>query len=229
MSIKLLALPVLTMIVSATVSIAPAKAEPPQEGNARWHFQPTLYRLEQPRMPHSYEPAPIPISNVHEGSVPKGSSLLGIDPVPQVATSAPRVAPLVQATMKPSPGFTQLVVPQKNQAFNQAFGKPVTPVTATLPKTATPLALPTPSKPAHALPKIASAPSASHDLHGTLLTPQKHRSLTPVVAHALPLKHIETYGGEGYAPGFLPAHEGSGMSSTTAVSGVLISKNHKGR
>jgi len=217
MNIKLAALPILTIVASATVSLQSAQASEP--GGARWHFAPNIYKVEQPNMPRDYDAAP-------GASVPASvpNNLLGVTPDMLVRKSVPQIAPMVTAKIKPTATFTKAV--PMNTPFNQSFGNPISPPqVAALPKTAAPLALPAQAK------KLASAniPAkpivASRNVNAHLIP--KH-SVGASAGPALALKKVESYGNVGYIPGFTTTSTGSSASVSTNVAGTLLNK-HSGR
>lgn len=201
-------LSVMSLIAIAGFSLPAANA---QEGGGapsqRWHFAPNVYAVEQPTGPKhhyaSYSPA---TRTVTTGSVPKGSSFLGINP----AILKPRMpAPI------PQPIVTAQVVPAH---FDNAFGKPMTASPTALPLTANPAAAM--AQPKAAAPRV-SHPSRSHaqSVNGRLRTPVQPRALS-----ASP-RAIASYGqGNGYTPGYNTPSAGSGYSTSTAVSASLRHK-----
>jgi hypothetical protein len=162
------------------------------------------------------------------------SNILGLDPRltarPQIMTPPPVLA---HNTVMPAMTSTKAVPITK--PFQASFGKPVSPpVMANLPKIAAPLAIPQQvAKPAiaKALP-VKPSTGANKNVHGTLLTKQPKRTVTPSRANAIALgtPKIDSYGKNvGYTPGaYLPTASGSGNSARADVYGRLL-KTHMGR
>lgn len=169
------------------------------EGGMRWKFAPHTYKLETPTGPGAgHYSGPVPTA--HHGSVPKGSSFLGIDPgmlQPRPRAQAPVVQPMVAARPLPQP------------SFNNAFGKPMAP--AALPATAMSLPM---SKP-------AVAQRSTSNLSGRV---RPRRAAGPSIARAHSMPVAQSYG-SGYQPGnTAPTSGGWGGSASTAVSGVVKRK-----
>jgi hypothetical protein len=232
MNTQLKLLPILTAVTLAAFSLEPVKAQ-----NARFSYEPNVWRAAAPRKKEEFAPV-APPHNVKDGSVPH-NDMLGLDD-PRLASHPAITPPLVpiqriHLAAKPATTSTKAVPLPMNSPFQANFGKPITPpVMANLPKPATPLALPQDvAKPATAkgLPAKSSYRS-SKDLHGTLLTPQK-RTVVPSRASALALNpKVDSYGKNvGYTPGaYLPsANSGSGMRTSADVHGTVIPKTRMGR
>src|SRR4029434_4720188 len=120
MKIKLTALAITTLVTAAFASIQPASA---QGGGARFKFAPQTYRMEEAPKPKGYGLGQA--HNVKSGSVPTGTSFLGLDPnmlKPAVKPVAPQPQMQVAATPSFTPVTPQIAVPKAN--FNSAFGKP---------------------------------------------------------------------------------------------------------
>jgi hypothetical protein len=218
MNIKLAALPILTIVVSSTISLQSAHAGEPM--SARFHFPANYYKMETNHLPQDNGYAPVPSA---PASVPH--DLLGIPQAMLQKAAVPQIAPMVQAKLKPST-FTQAV--PINQPYKQTFGNPISPPqVAALPKTATPLALPALAK------KLANAnvPArhivASRNVSANLLKPKRGLGSSAGPAMALG-KKVESYGNVGYIPGFTTTSTGSSSSVSTNVAGTLL-KQHSGR
>jgi len=231
MNTKLNFLTALTVLGLTAVSLQPAYADHNGKG-ARWSFDPQMIKPNGPSLPEDFTPAPLP-HTVQDGVVPKGSSLLGLTPGmmtrPQIMTPPPQLA---HNTVMPAMTSTKAVpIPKLNKPFQAYFGKPISPPeVATLPKAAVPLAIPQVAKPAIAKALPAKSFGANRNVHGTLLTKQPKRSVTPSRAIANALPKVDGYGKNvGYTPGaFLPMGSGSGMNTRTDVRGTVL-KTHMGR
>jgi hypothetical protein len=214
---------------SSTVQAAYAGDRP----GARFTFAPTVYKLEEARLPAGYG-APAPSNHsVSHGSMPSGRSMLGIDPTMLAARPAPRpaprVAPIATTNVAASPSWTNLV-PNLNPfapvANKGQFGSPlnVPPVVASLPPQA-----------AKAQPKSIAPASSNTNLSGKI---NPRRSSTAVAARlakparALAARQgapIQSYGNNfGYTAGST-APTGSGASTTVHgdVYGRVLFKSTK--
>ena len=215
----------LSILAAAATGVVNAqRVSAQQETGARYKFAPTVYKIEQPRIPSNVEGP----HAVTQGAMPHSSNFLGVDP--GMLTPPPRP----QVVAKPVPATQvshKLFVP--NTAFKPDFGKPVQPLQAgepvkmqTLPpgagspisqKAAPPTALKAAApvqQPKH------SAPRHNHQIavHGNLKTPTHSHgeSATPMAA---------SYS-QGYVPGgLLPAQSGVGMKTRADVSGKVIPKH----
>lgn len=231
-----------TTILSTIAIIAAASAATPafagdgggmQRPGARFSFAPSIYKIEEPRMPQGYGQPAQSISNhsVRHGVTPKGSSILGIDPSMLAARPAPRgprVAPIAQQQVSGMPSWTA-IVPQLNPfatpvANKGQFGKPITfeaPVVAALPPQA--------SKPLAAKP---IAPATSTNLSGTIKPRRSTEAVSgrlakrPAGLRAKPGSGIQSYGNQFYASGST-APTGIGQTAHTSVSAVLYKSTNK--
>jgi hypothetical protein len=216
MNIKLAALPILTIVVSTTISLQSANADPM---SARFKYPVNYYKVETNHLPQDNSYAPVPSG---PASVPHNSSFLAPQELLQSKAAVPQIAPMVTARVKPTASFTQAV--PLNSPFKQSFGNPISPPqqVAALPKAATPLALPAQAK------KLASAsvPAkpivASRNVSGHILN--KHPQTGSSAGPALALKKVESYGNVGYIPGFTPTSTGSSASVSTTVAGTIIGR-----
>ena len=201
----------LSVAALVTVDAQQANAQAKERG-ARWSFAPNVYRVEQPRLPQGYG-AP----SVQQGSMPRSSSFLGLEP--GMLNRPP--APVPQVAARPAmPQVTgRAFVP--TTAFNPSFGQPVQPMSAGAPiqMAQLPPAVGPGTSTAPAVRQAAPAhrPVArSHNAHvsGKLLTPHKHvgQSASPAVA---------SYS-TGYMPGGSLPSSSSGNSVRTAVNGRIL-------
>lgn len=228
-----------TTILSTIAIIAASSAATPafagdgggmQRPGARFSFAPSVYKIEEPRMPQGYGQPQHAISNhsVRHGVTPKGSSILGIDPSMLAArpapTRGPRVAPIAQQQVSGIPSWTAMV-PQLNPfatpvANKGQFGAPLqAPVVAALPPQA--------SKPPAVKP---TAPATSNSLTGKI-NPRRNTSAVsgrlakrPTGLRAKPGSAIQTYGDKFFASGST-APTSSGFSSEANVSGRVLFKS----
>jgi hypothetical protein len=204
-------LSVMSLFAVANIALPAAQAQEASAPSQRWHFAPNVYRVEQPTMPKNYASYSPATRTVTTGSVPKGSSFLGINPAilkPRPVAPAPMPQPVVTAQLRPA-------------TFNNSFGKPIAAAPTELPLTAAPAgALPQPKAAAPA--RIAHAPvhHASWDGRATLRKPHVPSSQ---MASSQP---IATYGqGHGYEVGVnTPSASGGSYGASTQVSGVLRTK-----
>jgi hypothetical protein len=164
--------------------------------------------------------------SVQNGSVPRSTNFLGVDPqmLSKPKPEPVAVAPVTQTHVVVRPTYTQAV--PLNNPFKESFGKPVglsAPIAA-LPPVAAPKSLPNSSAEKAVSAKLKHANNniaASKNVNGRLLH-AKHavgRS-----AEQLALKNIDSYGKNfGYVPGpYLPTKVGSGLSTRTAVQGTIL-------
>lgn len=219
--------------IAAASSLFSLQAANAQEGarpGARFSYAPNTWRIEQPRTPSGYGSGPQ--GSVRHGSMPRtGSNFLGLtpqaltrpQPQPQLA-AVPRLAPIAQQSVNAQPSFTNLIPQLKTPpAFQAQFGNPLNP----------PVVAQAPA-PMQALPQTPL--SNNQAVSGKLRKPARSNATTAVSGVLRPRRQppaqiakaappIESYGkGVGYVPGaYLPM--GSGMSSTTSVSGVI--KTHR--
>ena len=204
-------LSLLSVAALVTVDAQEANAQA-KDRSARWSFAPSVYRVEQPRLPQGYG-AP----SVQTGAMPRNSSFLGLEPG---MLNRP-AAPVPQVAARPAmPQVTgRAFVP--TTAFNPSFGQPVQPMSAGAPiqMAQLPPAVGPGTSTAPAVRQAAPAhrPVArSHNarVSGKLLTPHKHvgQSASPAVA---------SYS-TGYMPGGSLPSSSSGNSVRTAVNGRII-------
>jgi hypothetical protein len=228
MNVRVAALSI-TLVASASMSFCPAFAGP-QEGGMRWKFAPNIYKLEQPRIPQEdYSMGGKPVRPAMEGKVPHGPSFLGVDP--QFLRPAPVQRPATTSTQAAlrHPSVAPISI---NSPFRPNFGAPSAPPLAALPKMlpsfGTPSALPQTSANANKsvagklMPRKSQPVLAAHRSVAGRLLPRKQPAaavaLTPTQAYPK---------GFGYLPGFnLPSSASSGMSSSSNVSGKLLT-HHK--
>ncbi len=231
MKIKLTALAITALVAAAFATVQPASAQ----NNARFKFAPNIYRHEEVRSPK----ASGPVHSVKNGSVPTGTSFLGLDPnmlKPAPKPVAPQPQPQMQVAATPS--FSQ-VTPQiavPRASFNSNFGRPAgqlappqVPLVASapmaqppLPQVATAKSLQLP-KPAPKAAVKRPAMQASRSVSGKLRKPAAQHAPARTVATAG--KGIDSYGKNfGYVPGaYLPA---VGMTAQADVYGQLV-KQHR--
>lgn len=228
MNIKLATLSIISIAFGVAISqpaLAQEKAPPPSQ---RFDYAPNIYRMDNIQPRHHYASGPIP--NVSAGAMPRSSSMLGVDPI-MLAKPAPQVAPIARTNVTPQISFSNpipKIVPQlpplqptqlAATPFNKMFGNPnnpnQAPVVASLPA-----------------PKAQSI-ARQHTQQG--VTGRLRRPVAPVAMTGVsgrlrtPAANVANYGqGIGYTPGaFLPVQSGSGMSTSTNVSGsVLTRKRH---
>jgi hypothetical protein len=235
MNIKTLTLSILA-VTAATIACSQASLA---DGGTtqRWEYTPNTWKDSGPTPHRRYidqQAAQQAVSAVQPGSMP-GKNILGLSPEMLAKPPAPAIVHTFAATMarpvvaaKMASAAPKLlapaVPPAPLQAFMKGFGSPIStapPVVAALPTTPQPLA---------ARPSAPSKPSATHATTSTNIawTPQHRRhpaGSSAGQANALP---IASYGnGVGYQPGsFTVAHSSGGMSTNTAVSGVIVSHKH---
>lgn len=201
-------------IASILLQMQPAYAQekqspPPAPGQNRFKYAPNSFALDRPT---GRGPSTERLGSVQQGSMPKSSSFLGITPQMPVAAPQP-VFPPPAAMTGITPGWK---IPN---TFSNQFGAPrgTPPLTAV----GQPIKVPS-NKPTKMQPQIAMKPKKSVHASRNVVAVLKKKP-APVAMAATPDKAIESYGGEGYAPGaFMPL--GSGSSSTTNVDGVLVEK-----
>lgn len=204
-------LSVMSLFAVANIALPAAQAQEASAPSQRWHFAPNVYRVEQPTMPKNYASYSPATRTVTTGSVPKGSSFLGINPAilkPRPVAPAPMPQPVVTAQLRPA-------------TFNNSFGKPIAAAPTELPLTAAPAgALPQPkaAAPAH----IAQ----SHPRHSAVGNVSGRLRTRPVPASQMARPQIASYGpNTGYIPGIsTPSASGGGYSSSATVNGVLRTK-----
>lgn len=215
-------------IIAASSTVQSAEAQ-----GARFKYAPNVYKMEEARVPAGYgQPAPSNHSVTH-GSMPKGSSLLGIDPTmlaarprPQQMARGPRVAPIAQTQLSGIPSFTS-AVPMLNPfapvANKGQFGQPLgsSPVVASLPPQA---------RPQVAQAKPLAPASTNNSLNGRVNLPKRTNNLRGRIvppARGLAAKQgspIQSYGNNFYQAGST-VPTGSGISTNTNVSGRIIYKS----
>lgn len=216
-------------IIAASSTVQSAEAQ-----GARFKYAPNVFKMEEARIPAGYgQPAPSQHSVTH-GSMPKASSVLGIDPTmlarrPQQVARGPRVAPIAQTQLSGIPSFTT-AVPMLNPfapvANKGQFGQPLSssPVVASLPPQA--------SKPQVAQQKSFAPASTNSSLSGKI-NPRRSsnnvsgRRLQPARGLAAkPGSPIQSYGNNFYQAGST-VPSGSGISSESRVHGVVLFKSTK--
>lgn len=221
-----------TAIFSTTIAIIAASSaiQSADAQGARFKYAPNVYKIEESRLPAGYGQPAAAAHNPHSvthGSMPKGNSLLGIDPTMLAARPkpAPRVAPIAQTQLSGIPSFTN-VVPMLNPfapvANKGQFGQPlnVPPVVASLPPQA---AKPQTSKP--------PAPAASSNVSGKLRTPARANTAVAgrmVKPRALAAKQgpaIQSYGNNNFYSVGSTAPTGGGTSTSTSVNGRILFKS----
>jgi hypothetical protein len=203
MNTKITTIAIASLVATGIVAAHPANAQEAQNRGARFDFAPSVWKKEMgPTIPHISDG---PAHSVKMGGVPQGSSFLGLDkqdlakPAP-VATTQVAIRPVSPPT-----------------AFQNAFGKPVSPVVASMPPQAQ-VAI------ARHLPAHKSSVLANKSVNGKLLSP--HKVVGQSAGPALAAKSIDSYPKNvGYIPGtYVPSMSDSGMNSRSDVHGVLI--NH---
>lgn len=225
----LLSTTIAIIAASSTVQAAYAGDRP----GARFTFAPTIYKLEEARVPAGYGAPPPSNHSVHHGSMPNASSLLGFTPgsLPQKSAPrpAPRVAPIAATTVAASPSWTNAVPflnPLAPVANKGQFGSPlnVPPVVASLPPQA-----------AKAQPKSIAPASTSTGVSGKI---NARRASTAVAARRIPRatglaakpgSPIQSYGNNfGYTAGSTaPTGSGASTSVTGNVYGRVLYKSTK--
>ncbi len=218
-------------IIAASSTVQSAEAQ-----GARFKYAPNVFKMEEARMPAGYgQPAPSQHSVSH-GSMPKGSSLLGIDPTmlarrPQQIARGPRVAPIAQQNVNSTLGFAN-PVPMLNpfaQVANKGqFGQPLgsSPVVASLPPQA---------RPQVAQAKPLAPASAGSNLSGRI---NPRRSSNNVSGRRLPTARglaakpgspIQSYGNNNFYQSGPTAPTGSSVttSATGSVYGRVLYKSTK--
>lgn len=226
MNVKLTILSTIAIIASSSVQAAYANDRP----GARFTFAPTIYKLEQARMPAGYG---APAANPHQvshGVAPKGMSALGLSPEMLAARPAPRgprVAPIAQQSVNSTLGFGNPVPflnPFAPVANKGQFGQPlnVPPVVAALPPQA--------AKPQVAQARPIAPVTASSNVSGRINVPRRSSNNSVSGRLAKPARAlaarqgspIQSYGNNfGYTAGST-APTGSGYTTNTNVSGRVL-------
>jgi hypothetical protein len=178
--------------------VTPAKAQEARSAkSARFDFGRNYWRHEEPRIPTA---APNPHA-VRNGSVPMGSSFLGLD---KQTLAKPIPQPQMNVQARPV-GIQAVPSLAQHQPFNPFFGKPVEK------------AMPTPVA-AQAKPmRFNKAPyRANKSVNAQLVKKPRHVSVPEIP--------VASYGqGMGYAPGpMVPGSAGGGMRTTTRVQGQIL-------
>lgn len=204
-------LSVMSLFAVANIALPAAQAQEAAAPSQRWKFAPNVYTIEQPIMPKHYASYSPATRTVTTGSVPKGSSFLGINPAilkPRPVAPAPMPQPVVTAQLRPA-------------TFNNSFGKPIA---------AAPTELPLTAAPAQALPSSKAATPAriaqSHPRHSAVGNVSGRLRTRPVPASQMARPQITSYGpNTGYIPGIsTPSASGGSYGASTQVSGVLKTK-----
>lgn len=222
----------ITLVASASASLQPVLAA--REGQARFAFSPSVFKLEQPRIPqeeYSMTPKGRPAM---EGKVPQGPSFLGVDPQ-FLAKPVARAVPVArtqstQVAMRPSLPPVSISSP-----FKPSFGAPSAPPQAAQPKMlpnfGSPSTLPQTSSTKAVAGKLvphkaSPSTSASKSVNAKLL-PRRHAIGQPANPALALAKNIESYGKNfGYVPGaFLPVNSGSRTSTKADVFGRLLNRH----
>lgn len=224
MNIKALTLSIIS-VAAAVAASTPAQAQEAGEAprpNARWSFAPNVWKKETIQMPRGYN-APAPMAAVRSGAVP-GKSMLGLDPSYLAKAPAPMPAPLVRVNQAVSAVPIAAKPASPLEAFQKAFGKPVSATPAALVASAPQAmsAVPASTSPsasrqvsAHRIP--TRRPSANTGVSGRLLTPQHRAAAVPAIAN---------YGSLGFTPGgFTPTAGSSGNGATTSVRATLWNRH----
>lgn len=217
-----------SLAIIGFVSLAGSQSASAREGGARFNYAPNTYSLEGPVVRRAAEP----MHSVKSGSVPRGSSFLGVDP--QMLTKAPP-APVPQLVPQAVPQTTAQVMPKHTPFDINAFGKPISappPVIAQAPPpSVAPMAA---AAKALTPPVIANKPVTSRrpaanrsgtrstrDVHGVLTS---HKQKSPDGLQAIAGRGLDSYGKNvGYVPGpYLPQGTGDGVRTEANVSGRII-------
>lgn len=222
MNIKALTLSIIS-VAAAVAASTPAQAQEAGEAprpNARWSFAPNVWKKETIQMPRGYN-APAPMAAVRSGAVP-GKSMLGLDPSYLAKAPAPMPAPLVRVNQAVSAVPIAVKPASPLEAFQKAFGKPVSATPAALVASAPQAMSAVPASTSPSASRQVSAhriPSVRHssNLNGKVLTPQHRTGLA-----ARPAAPIQSYGSSFFSPvPFNPASAGSGSSTSATVSGRI--------
>lgn len=193
MNIKYFAMSALALS-AILLSVNPANAQERQ--TARFNFRPNIWKQEEAVMP--------PISHtVQNGSVPKGSNFLGLDP-------SMLQKPKAQEQVAARPAFTT-VTPKIE--FNSAFGQPAIPAAEVKPMMAQ-----AKSKPMTARPVIAHR---GH--HTTSVNAKLMKKKAPSALDATSAQLASYDKNVGYAPGtYLPTTASDGYQRNANVHGKIL-------
>jgi hypothetical protein len=216
MNIKALTLSIIS-VAAAVAASAPAQAQEAEQRrpSARWDFAPNVWKKETIPMPRGYN-APAPAA-VRAGAVPS-RNVLGLDPTYLAKAPAPMPAPLVRNTT--SVAAVPIKPSSPLEAFQKAFGKPIsaapTPMIASAPQSLPPIpvaASPSAGRSVSARPIHRTPIRSSNGLTGKLLTPQHRPAPVPAVAN---------YGSLGFTSGpMVPTTGSTGSGASTSVSAKL--------
>lgn len=214
-------LSILVSLVSiATIASAMQTASAQESRGARFNYAPNVWKSEGVRLPKGYGNPPA-AHTVQAGAVPSGN-LLGVDPTMLTKPAPPPVVATQPAMMSVTPRMS-VPVPTAKASFNPMFGTPqVAHLPPSVPQQAAAMPMPMKAAPATHAPVVVAR--HTQGLSGRMLThPVRHiapASATPAVA-SYPTNF-------GYSPGpLLPSSSSGGMKTSTALSGVIISRKHK--
>lgn len=200
------------LISIVTIAAGVAIASPANAQGARFNFAPQKFRMDEGGVPKSNHYSG-PVGTVSRGNVPK-MNYLGVDPA-----ILRRPAPQIAAQPQPMTNVFPNLIPQQPAAFNNAFGKPMQPQSAS----ATPNAMTVPPLPAAKSMSKPQLRSAEH-VQGRLRTPVKPRYIARSANAGSLSKPVASYGNNfGYVPGnTAPASSGASTSVSSSVNGRVV-------
>lgn len=218
---------ILSLLLASCVFIAPVRAE---GGSARFNFAPNVWGAES--VPRHQRRAVDPVHTVRSGSVPSGSSFLGLD---RDMLQKPVPPPMPQVQVAATPSFTR-VTPQAaipRGEFSSQFGKPGsldTPTIAHVPQAPSNLPQMAKAKVLSAKPGAAKKSkwhNSTQDVYGTIAKvapPKGNSGKAGILAQAG--NGVDSYGKNfGYVPGpYLPSPSADGLRTSTTVYGQLIDR-----
>lgn len=221
MNIKALTLSIIS-VAAAVAASTPAHAQEAGEAprpSARWVYAPNVWKKETIQMPRGYN-APAPMANVRSGSVPRASSLLG-DPTYLAKAPAPMPAPLVRVNQAVSAVPIAVKPASPLEAFQKAFGRPVS---------ATPAALVASAPQAMSAVPASTSPSASRQVSAHRIPTRRTSASTSTAIKMLPKPRvapaIANYGSLGFTQGaYTPTTGSSGSGATTSVRATLWNRH----
>jgi hypothetical protein len=223
MNIKVTAFAIVSLIAAGTLSVLPANAK-----GARFDFAPNTFGGEVFKSRHG---GYVPVHAVSHGSMPHGSSFLGVDPrilaKPAPPPPSPQAQQMATQIAMPIAQVTPRMIPQPKAQFNNAFGAPIgtakPPIIAQAP---VPMAAPVLPQVAVAKPLIVAKKPVARVAHNSNVSGKIIRRApkhTPA-AVASAGNGIQSYGNNfGYqSGGFVPVSSGSGYSAVPSVHGRIM-------
>ncbi len=221
MNIKALTLSIIS-VAAAVAASSPAQAQEAEQRrpSARWDFAPNVWKKETLPMPRGYN-APAPVA-VRSGAVP-GKSMLGLDPsylAKAPPAPAPMPAPLVRVNQAVSAVPIAVKPASPLEAFQKAFGKPVSAAPVMVAAAPQALSAPGPS----------ALPSAGRQVSARRIPSHRPSVSTNTAIKMLPKRSapaaIANYGSLGFTPGaYTPTAGSSGSGATTSVRATLWNKH----